>query len=269
MNEPGEMASLQSALDFIMLKTHLQRLGMAAGGYGLLACIYGLPKNHQNLYLVHLSLGVLLLIASIMAVLFPKPRHSIILGALLAVMGLWINIMSHLGEAAGGSVKGFAIWGIVLFLGGMIAIFDYERFSYLNTYLLCKQEIDNAGMLVKRLLSANPKKQLDVITVRINLEPESLNDISYGEMLSIVRRCSGRWKARLLPDAMILVRGSAARALVLNRDNFTIPEAPMHNGSGVGYSVSISGRSYKLLINRKQSERLNDWLVNENRIPSA
>lgn len=250
-------SEFQAALDFVMLKTQLQRLGVIGGGYGLLACSYGLPKNHLNLYLVHILLGTVLMVAGILSYARPKPIYLLVQGGLLVAMGVWIEVMAKLGEAAGGSPTLFAIWGIVMAFVGTSEMFGYSQFAYLNEQSPSKAEVSAAGIIIKKLLSANARKEPDVIFMRVGPHPDQPEDLQ-PDTWHVVPESADQWKARLLPDAVVLLNHRRLRALALCRADFGVrtacPEMPM------GYSVRILGVTYIVGIEQRYTPRLTEWL---------
>lgn len=259
MSDLLNTSNLQTALDYVMFKTESQRLGVIGGGYGFLACLYGLPKNHHSLYMLHLILGVALLIEGLAMLILPNIRHFIIQGSLLALTGAWIAIMSMLGEGAGGSPTLFAIWGVGLFFIGINALFSFARFEHLERQVLSKAETKDAGSIVKKLLNANTKKQQDVVIMALELDRQQPAHVPLKKRL--FGQCDvGRWKVRLMPDAAILIQSSLSKAHVLERSAFavsTVPENLTESMSGV--SLRIADQLYIVKINKKHSQRLRNW----------
>lgn len=252
---------MQRALDAVMLRTQLQRLSVVAGGYGFLALVYGCPSSHDCLYTVHVSLGLLLILTSIVAFIRPYPSNLITLGVTLIIMGAWINVMARVGEAAGGSPAMFSAWGCVLIVVGAVALFDYRHFSYLGTQMPTGAEVKKAGTMVKKLLSANPKKQQDVLIVQIQVEEGPHRDVKLGEWVATLGN-TGRWKAMLLPDVMVLVQNESARVLVLARGDLDCSTDVKTSGL-CNWVVRISDRAYRMKLSGEFCRRVRDWLISD------
>lgn len=244
-----QFADLQTALDYVMLKTELQRLGVVGGGYGLLVCAYGAPADHHTFYLVQIIIGGLLFIEGLVEFFLPDARHFIVLGALMALMGIWTSIMAKYHVAAGGSSTLFAAWGLVFIILGIVAFFDYRRFAHFISAKPTTTTIMDAGIIVKKLLSANPKKQTDVVIVDIALCCPSRRHFSLKEQLAAAK-IAGKWKGRLLEDAIVFVRRS--NALVLPKKGFQLDAT----GNVV---AKIGGNLYEVKPMRESSARFEEW----------
>lgn len=245
---------LQDSLNFIMFKTQIQRLCVIAGGYGFITCLYGLPRHHSELYVPHFVLGVVLLGASIVSILIPRPRWMIVLGVLLIVTGIWINVMAAQGEAAGGSLTVFSVFGIGLSIIGAIDIADSKRFAYLAASVPSRVELENASMIIRRLLSANPKKRTDVLFVRLRADSNQFDDQMLPEHFAALQ-INGTWKVKLLPNAAILLRGSSAQVLVLQRSDFGFTE------SDLAHLVVVENILYFVTAAPHFADRLQQWLL--------
>lgn len=255
MNVPGIRSELQAALDFVMLKTDLQRLAICGGAYGLLACLHGIPKGHQVFYLVHLALGIALIIEAVLTLVCPRPIHLIASGAMLVAMGGWINVMAMMKEGAGGSPTIFAIWGGVLVCVGMSALLEFRRFAYLAVQAPSDAAAANAGLMVKALLSVNPKKQQDIVILDVKLDAYGLDSV-LPDLWHPKVRYTGRWRARLLPDSAVLVQNMPARALALSKADFAVSQLPE-----VSADLRIDDHTYAVQAAKVFSERLRNWIA--------
>ena len=249
----------RNALNFVVLKAFLERPGIVCAAYGFLACIYGIPKDHHTLYLVHFLLGVLLIAESVGIFARPHPLHTKIAGSLLIATGVWVIIMSQMNATAGGSPLIFTIWGVFIGLIGLRVLSCYNQFAHLNTLVLPKQLVAECNKLVKQLVSANIKKQQDAIVFVVKL-PQDSSHFNELEIKTIENKDIGQWKARLLSDTAVFMQGNARQILVARKCSITVSEDKNLSDQQTEVTINILDVIFTVRIAKLSLERLENWL---------
>lgn len=239
---PGAGSDLQRRFDFLMLRSRLRAGGIGSLIFGVLAIALGATSMQAvpaNAVLV--VLGVVLLAEGVWVLAAPSPAGLVVDGVVLGLIGLW-NLGVSVANASAASVGGhFGVLGAMQIIWGIQAISQYRRYRHLAGSRFSAEEMRQLSDQGRAIWQADAGH-------------EDLVDFTSKAVFSEVK-----WRAKLLPEAMILLRNGKPFSSVLKRDVELKTDPEKLYGDPVKTKLRLEKLLLSVEMPRRALDRLNSW----------
>jgi hypothetical protein len=240
MQNPQELALLQQAADQVVVRSEVKVTSIIAAIFGGLALFGAVTPPMDPLLLV---LGALLALVGLWNLTNPHPRGIALIGGCLIVVGLY-NIVTGFVTAAGGSHPQvfWQILGVWQIVWGFQAFPRYRRFARAFDCVPGTTRLEQARQSIRDLQRARPKKSPDVIEFIVSgFSPKA-----------------GR--IRLGPDFVLCLVGAVEDVIVCSPQGFDV-EVTGHSALGKSSQVvvHVNGRALKARLRDEHLGRFRAW----------
>ena len=254
MNNPEVLKNLKSAAEY-------REIVKAVRGWAFVLAIFGGLSVYEGVdWLRHdvvegwipAVIGGCLLVAAVLACLFPSPITLLVEAAAFGLVAAWDLLFALIAGAEG---REFIIWGIAE-IG--IAVFLLTRLPKFWRHSARKPEKDilqHLDDLVKRIQKADPETSDDIIPM---------------EVRNFLK--AGTWRAKLAEDHAVFTEALGGHKVIFApREEIALEDQtkPGKEHKKRKLLLHLPDQDWKVTMQPENFQRLEDWLENEGKALQA